>query len=169
VDGGGILLEGHAGRNPFSVEELDCKYRLWVPARRFGLRQGGKVRPVDDFSEFGQNGTLVTHYRVDLGGVDEVSALERSLHSSVKDERVLVGDETGEVLEGVLHEGWNGTAAKIEGVTADLAKAFRPAERHRHVRRHRGTAGVAGQGARAHQASRGHARPGRRVQVRRHG
>eukprot|EP00972_Heterocapsa_arctica_P078312 11547139-Heterocapsa_arctica.AAC.1 len=37
-------------RGPFSEDELDSKYQLWVPARRFGLRQGGKVRPVDDFS-----------------------------------------------------------------------------------------------------------------------
>ena len=27
--------------------------KLWIAARRFAVRQGEKLRPIDDFSEFG--------------------------------------------------------------------------------------------------------------------
>ena len=49
----------------------------WVPVRRFGLRQGGKVRPIDDFSEWGVNCLFAAHEKIDLGGVDEVAGIAK--------------------------------------------------------------------------------------------
>ena len=115
-------------RGPFTEEQLNEKYGLWTAARRFGLRQGGaagKVRPVDDFSEYDQNGTLTTPFKVDLGGVDEVAALARSLHSSTRVGKVRVRDEDGEERLGCLHPGWKGSPGLIKGAAADLAQAFR--------------------------------------------
>ena len=48
---------------------------LWTPSRRFGIVQGGKVRNIDDLSEFAVNQTYGTPEKLDLGGVDEVVAL----------------------------------------------------------------------------------------------
>ena len=69
---------------------------MWVPSRRFGVKQGTrqlaaeelspgtdqeplgeilKVRPIDDLSEFGQNATVGTDFKVDTGGIDEVLAI----------------------------------------------------------------------------------------------
>ena len=45
--------------------------------RRLGLRQNGKIRPIGDFSEWGLNGLLSTHEKVDLGGIDEVAGIAK--------------------------------------------------------------------------------------------
>ena len=73
------LAEVAAGkmRGPFTREQLDAELGLWTPARRFGLRQSGKIRPIDDFSEMGQNATLATGFKVDLGRVTRQSLWPR--------------------------------------------------------------------------------------------
>ena len=87
-------IEAGLLREPFEARELDERLGLWTPARRFGLRQNNKVRPVDDFSEYGQNATLQTYFKVDLGGVDEVAALARSLQGCVtQDGEIAVTDD----------------------------------------------------------------------------
>ena len=63
---------------PFSASEIsnrvgDC----WIPARRFGVRQGGKIRPVDDFSQFLINSTVTCHEKIDLEGIDHICATAR--------------------------------------------------------------------------------------------
>ena len=50
-----------------------------MPSVRFGIRQGGKVREINDFSAFGVNATLGVRDVVDLGGLNEVVALTRYL------------------------------------------------------------------------------------------
>ena len=61
---------------PFSAEEVTQKLGpLWTPSRRFGILQGGKVRNIDDLSEFSVNQAYGTPEKLDLGGVDEVVAL----------------------------------------------------------------------------------------------
>ncbi len=63
-------------RGPLTAKEVaDIVGPLWVPIRRFGILQGSKLRLVDDGSEFGQNGTVLTLEKVDLGGVDEIVSL----------------------------------------------------------------------------------------------
>ena len=49
---------------PFTCDQLDKALGLWVPARRFGIMQGGRVRVIDDYSENGQNGCVGTHETV---------------------------------------------------------------------------------------------------------
>jgi hypothetical protein len=56
---------------PYSAEQLCEKVgRLWVPSRRFGVVQGGKVRPIDDFSVYGINEAVSSSDKLDLGGLD---------------------------------------------------------------------------------------------------
>ena len=60
-------------RGPFSATDLDLKYNgCWVPSKRFGVRQGGKIRAVDDFSEFLINASVTSTEKLQLFGLDEV-------------------------------------------------------------------------------------------------
>ena len=64
--------------------ELGKRYGpRWVPARRFGIRQGKKLCPIDDFSAQGHNATVETSFKVDLGGVDEVIAVARAMGAAL--------------------------------------------------------------------------------------
>ena len=49
----------------------------WVPVRRFGIQQGGKLRPIDDASEYLQNSTVTAPEKVDLGGFEEMVSLAK--------------------------------------------------------------------------------------------
>ena len=63
---------------PLTAEEVTNRVGpLWVPSRRFGVVQGSKVRPIDDFSEFWVNEAVTTQNKLDLGGVDELAAVAK--------------------------------------------------------------------------------------------
>ena len=113
-------------RGPLDPSDLDAKYGLWIPARRFGLRQGEKVRPIDDFSENGQNSTLRTLFKVDLGGVDEVVAVARAFAAAFTGgEEFEVEDEDGERHRGRMHPDWGSLDVSLVGCCLDLVAAFR--------------------------------------------
>ena len=58
-------------RGPFSAAEISARHGdRCVPSKRFGVRQGGKIRPVDDFSQFLINSTVSCHEKIDLEGID---------------------------------------------------------------------------------------------------
>ncbi len=45
-------LEDGGLKGPYSADELSAEVGpLWIAARRFGLQQGDKVRPIDNFAE----------------------------------------------------------------------------------------------------------------------
>ena len=118
-------------KGPISERELEAKHgSLWVPARRFGLRQPTKIRPIDDFSEMGHNFTLGTDFKVDLGGVDEVFGIARLLERClVEGGNVIFRDEEGEEYRVRVHEDWSAKRAGLVGVCADLEAAFRQVPR----------------------------------------
>ena len=66
-------------RGPLTEEDLDLKFKWWIPSRRFGVRQGEKVRAVDDYSIYGHNECTGTSERIDVGGVDNVVSIARCL------------------------------------------------------------------------------------------
>ena len=79
---------------PLSAEEVTAKLGpLWTPSRRFGIVQGGKIRNIDDLSEFAINQTYGTPEKLDLGGVDEVVALAAAWVRKLKEtpDRSLLG------------------------------------------------------------------------------
>ena len=52
---------------------MDQKFDgCWIPSKRFGVKQGGKVRAVDDFSEFLVNASVNSSEKLALYGIDEV-------------------------------------------------------------------------------------------------
>ena len=81
--------EVHAGKakGPYSWSEMNAVLGdYWVPAPRVGLRQGDSIRPIDDFSVYGHNGTSGSVESPASGGVDEIAALVKAFASAV-DER----------------------------------------------------------------------------------
>ena len=64
---------------PFSEEDINSRFDgVWTPARRFGVVQGGKVRPIDDYSAFGHNAATSIPERIDMGGVDHLASIARA-------------------------------------------------------------------------------------------
>ena len=60
-------------KGPFTEQQLDEKYGgCWVPSKRFGVKQGQKIRAVDDFSEFLINSSVSSSEKLQLFGIDEV-------------------------------------------------------------------------------------------------
>ena len=66
-------LEDGWVKGPFTEAQLDAKYNnCWIPSKRFGVRQGQKIRAVDDFSEFLINASVSSTEKLQLFGIDEV-------------------------------------------------------------------------------------------------
>ena len=60
-------------KGPYTARQLDERYGgCWIPSKRFGVRQGEKIRAVDDFSEFLINASVTSTEKLQLFGLDEV-------------------------------------------------------------------------------------------------
>jgi len=67
-----VEVDNKWASGPWTPAQLDQRHGpLWLPARRFGVSQGSKIRPIDDFSEFQVNASLGTSERISLEGLDE--------------------------------------------------------------------------------------------------
>ena len=123
------LDEVSAGKaaGPFTAEELDARLGpCWVAARRFAVRQGAKLRAVDDFSEFCINQTVTSREVAASGGVDAILAMSRAWF--------VEPDEAGRVsFPGVLyaevpsplHPDFAGKRGDLLGKCKDLSDAFK--------------------------------------------
>lgn len=121
-------------KGPFTPEELTARHGdMWMLARRFGLLQSGKYRPIDDFSEFGQNSTMSTNETIPLGGVDAIVGLAKAMLSWLSDKREIdMPDGRGGKLRGILHNGWTLSAARsIVARCVDLKGAYKQLARRR--------------------------------------
>ena len=101
--------EGSGLLGPFTHEEMvEMLGEDYVPASRFAIRQGGKLRPVDDFSACLTNSAFGTREKVQMYGLDQVVAWARAWVDSVKRNRaVSILDSLGRKWEGTLHPGWS--------------------------------------------------------------
>ena len=85
------------------------------------------MRPIDDFTEFGHNGTSWTHERVDLATVDVCAGMVKELHCMVGDRGALQTT----LADGTVVRGWVRTEfarpgqRTITGRTLDLRRAFK--------------------------------------------
>ena len=118
---------------PFTAEQIvSAVGPLWIAARRFPVVQNGKLRPIDDFSEFGQNQTFGAQEKVDLRGLDQVVAWAREWQFSVGSDRsvnILLDD--GEVLSGTLAaELEDLDARQLVGRVLDLKGAYKQLAAH---------------------------------------
>ena len=117
-------------RGPFSEAELDERLGRWVPARRFGIRQGSSVRAIDDYSVAGHNMATSVGEKVDMGGIDTVVAIARQMLAAASSRNFAIGLDDGRVIDGKVHSSLQGKAAALVGKEWDLAKAYRQLARN---------------------------------------
>ena len=114
-------------RGPFTPQQIsDQVGNLWVPARRFGLQQGTKVRPVDDFSQFGINRAFGSEQKVSILSIDHVVAWTRAVVHSEKNGVVSLLDGQGCRWQTGLHHKWaKEDWGRLRGRVADLKNAYK--------------------------------------------
>ena len=107
---------------------MDKKYNgCWIPSKRFGVRQGGKIRAADDSSEFLVNASVTATEKLQLFGLDEVVNTARTFLGC----DFLMADSTLETLwcaEGVASFG--GPWKDILGRALDLKSAYKQLARN---------------------------------------
>ena len=109
---------------PLLAESLDRDLGLWLPARRFGIRQGDAVCAIDDYSVAGHNAATSVEERVDMGGIDVVASLGRTM-LAIDSARHFVADAVGEPIDVVTHGSFAKGGLEVQGKEWDLAKAYR--------------------------------------------
>lgn len=100
---------------------------LFVIARRFGIKQSGKVRAIDDYTISGANAAATTTEKLDLLGNDEMFALLKLILTAINDQgEVRIELPTGEILNGRLPPGTTPQEGRDWlGKTFDLKAAYR--------------------------------------------
>ena len=110
---------------PFTAEQLDRDLGLWLPAKRFGIRQGQDVRAIDDFSVAGHNGATTTGESIDMGGVDHVASLSRMLMQATPGQPMELQLDDGSTIGGFVPKGGRPEDYQLVGKEWDLKKAYR--------------------------------------------
>ncbi|CAL1131315.1 unnamed protein product [Cladocopium goreaui] len=103
---------------PFSSSEMTERLGdHWVPSRRFGVRQSGKIRAVDDFSQYLINSAVTCHEKLDLEGIDSICATARFFLGAQADDGFWqIPDESGAQCGNMVTHGallvdpWKGTS-----------------------------------------------------------
>lgn len=114
-------------KGPFSAQQLDSKFSgCWIPSKRFGVRQGGKIRAVDDFSEFLVNMSVTSTEKLALYGIDEVVNTARAFMCS---------SFLHVASDGSCAVDWNKDPSKgpwlsLKGRALDLKAAYKQLARH---------------------------------------
>eukprot|EP00435_Cladocopium_sp_Y103_P071030 s612_g36.t1 len=119
-------------RGPFTAEEVSQRNGdQWIPSRRFGVRQGGKIRAVDDFSQYLINSTVTCHEKIDLEGIDHICSTARFFMGATTDPgHWYIPSETDD-LSGLLSTGWpDGETRNLFGRCLDLRQAYKQLARH---------------------------------------
>ena len=117
------LLDG-----PFTREQIaDMVGEEWIAARRFGLEQGDKIRPIDNFAQFMVNNAFGSKEKVQLLGVDHVIAWSRAWLGAYKDDGGFdLVDSLGEKWCGRINKDWTKEEwRKIRGRITDLSNAYK--------------------------------------------
>ena len=113
---------------PLESGEVDSKVgKLWTPSRRFGIVQAGKVRNIDDMSEFAVNLAYGTPEKLDLGGLDEVVGLAALWSKACQpDGWVKTQLSDGTWMQGPLHQDFRiGSRLRLPGRCLDLKSAYK--------------------------------------------
>eukprot|EP00973_Karenia_brevis_P046887 6505807-Karenia_brevis.AAC.1 len=106
---------------PYSREELaKILGPSWVGARRFGIKQGDKVRVIDDFSEFLVNSAFGSEEKVSIPSLDDVVRIARTMHESTASGQFRVRDTNGRSSSAEINSEWNNRFACLAGRVADL-------------------------------------------------
>ena len=115
-------------RGPYTQAELSKLVGpLWIAARRFGIQQGEKIRPIDNFAEYQVNDAFGSKEKVALHCVDNVVAWSRAWLEAVdKIGKVYLEDSAGAGWSGRLHGDWAGSEwTDLKGRVTDLENAYK--------------------------------------------
>ena len=113
---------------PFTMSQISEQLGPhWIPSRRFGIRQGSKVRPIDDASESGVNDCLTSTEKLQLMGVDFVADVAMMIRTCVEKEAVTLKLSDDTELRGSLHKDWPDQESPFQwlGRTLDLKSAYK--------------------------------------------
>ena len=115
-------------KGPYTASELDQKFDgCWIPSKRFGVRQGGKIRAVDDFSEFLVNASVTATEKLQLFGLDEVVNTARTFLGC---DFLIMDDELDNLWCSEAVKSFTGPWRKIFGRALDLKSAYKQLARH---------------------------------------
>ena len=114
---------------PFETAQKLADFISSLPhlARRFPLQQGPKIRPIDDLSEPGTNGTFGCHDRMTFLDVDSICAVISRLEHMLCNGLNSVSLRCGQILSFQVHRDWVSIplAKAWKGKTFDLHKAYK--------------------------------------------
>ena len=117
---------------PISKEHLDKKYsNQWLAIPRFGIKQGNKIRGIDDCKRPELNQSLTTTEKLRLQDVDYNAALclfiGRIFDFAKLNSRLLeISLSDGTLLKGSIHADWGDLEElKMQGRTLDLKSAYK--------------------------------------------
>ena len=129
---------------PHTVEDVFAQHHTWLPVRRFGVQQGAKLRPIDDFKENrGPNGQRRCESKKSVN--EAYSCTERvvlqamdhllwSLNIMTRFYReggvVDFTLSTGERLTGPVHDQWMQHGANLRVTSLDLRSAYKQLPLH---------------------------------------
>ena len=99
--------------------------KLGFPSRRFGVVQGSRIRPIDDFSESLVNHVVTCCEKIDVAGVDKIAAVSKLWARLLRDQEVVVALSNGEVLRGTRHEMFAKKDVRLVGRCFDLEAAYK--------------------------------------------
>ena len=112
---------------PFTPHQVAEKLGpLWTGAKRFGLKQGQKVRPIDDFSVNLINSAFGAEEKIVLDGLEEVTARTRAWMEIAVNDQFNILDKEGVSYTGVINEEWGMKGSMdLVGRVADLRRAYK--------------------------------------------
>jgi hypothetical protein len=113
---------------PFTENEMDQMFDQWLPNRRFGIRQGEKIRQIDDASLLGQNDCFTSVEKLQLMDVDNVAVMikEAIICSNMRN-NLAIKISNGNSLTGTVHPDWFGDKGHVQwlGRCLDLKSAYK--------------------------------------------
>ena len=114
-------------KGPFTAEELTNRVGPhWIPARRFGVRQSGKIREVDDFSQYMINASTELHEKLDLESLDNICAAARFFMGAVDIHGSVRAPLSGGTELGMAHGFWKThDFSNMVGRCLDLKAAYK--------------------------------------------
>jgi hypothetical protein len=98
----------------------------WLPARRFGIMQKDKSRPIDNFKETMVNLPIGCYEKIELKAMEHVLWMLVTLTRYMRhlgEVKFVLSD--GSVMEGYVHPAWNKVACGMEATCIDMKSAYK--------------------------------------------
>ncbi|CAE7242070.1 unnamed protein product [Symbiodinium sp. CCMP2592] len=123
---------------PRTWEELELLFGDWLPAKRFGVRQRDKLRPIDDLAANGANSAFAACDKLTLRAFDElIWCATYIMRALVQKGSVHLVLSCGRVISGPLHDFWRIKTDRARPLlkTIDLKAAYKQLPLHPEHRR----------------------------------